>query len=201
MRFKTFMVAWCNKIFPGCQPCQFTSKNTTFRETTLFPSSGDTDMPCCPSALVYILPEPEVWLWLEAVTEPMSLSGRALVDCCGLRPCVGCMWHKTGLHARLSVFLPSMLMLLGFICISMASFIMRSIYPFVLAILVVFLKSIIWPVSIACWATADFSGCSSRKCCMCSFRLASMVLFVWLRATTTLPALVVYILARMGSRA
>jgi hypothetical protein len=73
---------------------------------------------------------------------------------------------------------PSLLILSGCNFISIASFIMRSMYPFVLASLQVLLNSTLWPVSRAC-ATADLSDCPSLRCRMCSLRLVSIVLFVW----------------------
>jgi hypothetical protein len=42
----------------------------------------------------------------------------------------------------------------------------------------VLLKSTLWPVSRACCATADLSGCPSLRCRMCSCLLISVVLFV-----------------------
>jgi hypothetical protein len=74
----------------------------------------------------------------------------------------------------------SLLKLLGYSRILMASLLRWPMYLVAIPSVEVPLKSIWWAVSIQCSATVYFSSCSRRMCLMCSLHLASMVLQVCL---------------------
>jgi hypothetical protein len=72
----------------------------------------------------------------------------------------------------------SPLKLLGCSQISVASFMMQSLYPITFPSKEMLLKSILCATSVLCSATTDFCGWLRHVCLLCSLHLVSVVLLV-----------------------